>query len=66
MDPLIIIVGVVLTSLASAVAAALAGGNCLWGLFFGPLGIVIAAITGQGEKTRKHIEVATDAILKKL
>ena len=52
--------------LACAFAAAIAGGSFLWGLCFGPLGVLISAVIGQAEKTRKHIEVATEALLKKL
>ena len=55
-----VVIGVaaVVGLLVCAFASALAGGSFLWGLVFGPLGVLVSAVVGQAEKTRKHIEIA--------
>lgn len=55
----------VIFALICGFAASQAGGSVFWGLLFGPVGIIVAAVIGQGKLTRTHIEKATAALTPK-
>lgn len=46
----------ILIYIACGVGSACAGGGFAWGFFFGPFGIIVAAIRSEGEKTRQQLQ----------
>lgn len=62
---LVVIFGaLVVVAIVCGIGSAKAGGGFFWGACFGPVGIVVAAILADGDRTRKYIQVATDSMLK--
>lgn len=65
LECMITLVALIIGALICGFAASQAGGSFFWGLLFGPVGIVVAAVIGQGNLTRTHIEKATAALTPK-
>lgn len=47
-----------LAAIFCGIGSAVAGGGFAWGFWFGPAGIIVAAIKAQGEATRRAIQMA--------
>ncbi len=55
------VVAWVIVGIVFGIGASCAGGGFLWGFFFGPFGMIVAAIRAQGALTREQIRASSSA-----